>query len=43
MATKTEERTAADKLAAAQKAIDDAEGEVQKAIQPAPLTFEIAK
>lgn len=33
----------ADKLAAAQKAIDDAEAEVQKAIQPTPLHFEIAK
>lgn len=33
----------ADKLAAAQKAIDDAEAEVQKAIQPTPLQFEIAK
>jgi lysophospholipase L1-like esterase len=33
----------ADKLAAAQKAIDDAEAEIQKAIQPVPLHFEIAK
>jgi len=32
-----------DKLAAAQKAIDDAEGEIQKAIQPVPLKFEIAR
>jgi lysophospholipase L1-like esterase len=33
----------ADKLAAAQKAIDDAEAEIQTAIQPVPLHFEIAK
>lgn len=33
----------AEKLAAAQKAIDDAEAEIQKAIQPVPLHFEIAK
>jgi len=33
----------ADKLAAAQKSIDDAEAEIQKAIQPAPLQVEIAK
>ncbi|MEI9895305.1 MAG: SGNH/GDSL hydrolase family protein [Chthoniobacter sp.] len=33
----------ADKLAAAQKAIDDAEAEIQTAIQPVPLQFEIAK
>jgi lysophospholipase L1-like esterase len=32
-----------DRLAAAQKAIDQAEEEVQKAIQPVPLHFEIAK
>jgi hypothetical protein len=33
----------AEKLAAAQKAIDDAEAEIQAAIQPVPLHFEIAK
>ncbi|MEP6671197.1 MAG: SGNH/GDSL hydrolase family protein [Chthoniobacter sp.] len=33
----------ADKLAAAQKAIDDAEAEIQTAIQPVALHFEIAK
>jgi lysophospholipase L1-like esterase len=32
-----------EKLAAAQKAIDDAEAEIQKAIQPVPLHFDIAK
>ena len=30
-------------LAAAEKAIDEAEGEIQKAIQPVPLRFEIAR
>ncbi|MDR3401653.1 MAG: GDSL-type esterase/lipase family protein [Chthoniobacter sp.] len=44
----TEWRTASrdkqmDKLAATQKAIDDAEVEIQAAIQPVPLQFEIAK
>jgi lysophospholipase L1-like esterase len=33
----------AEKLAAAQKAIEQCEGEIQAAVQPAPLTFEIAK
>jgi len=33
----------AEKLAVAQKAIEDAEIEIQKAIQPVPLQFEIAK
>jgi hypothetical protein len=33
----------AEKLAAAQKAIDDMEAEIQKAIQPVPLHFEISK
>jgi len=32
-----------DKITAAQKAIDEAEGEIQKAIQPVPLRFEIAR
>jgi len=32
-----------DRLAAAQKAIDEAEAEIQKAIQPIPLHFEIAR
>jgi lysophospholipase L1-like esterase len=32
-----------DKLTAAQKAIDEAEGDIQKAIQPVPLRFEIAR
>jgi lysophospholipase L1-like esterase len=33
----------AEKLATAQKAIDETEAEIQKAIQPEPLHFEIAK
>ena len=33
----------AEKLAAAQKAIDDCEAELQAAVQPAPLHFEIEK
>ena len=32
-----------DRLAAAQKAIEQAEDEIQKAVQPAPLHFEIAR
>jgi lysophospholipase L1-like esterase len=32
-----------DRLAAAEKAIEEAEAEIQKAVQPAPLHFEIAK
>jgi lysophospholipase L1-like esterase len=32
-----------DKLTAAQKAIDEAEAEIQKAIQPVPLRFEITR
>jgi lysophospholipase L1-like esterase len=32
-----------DRLAAAQKAIEEAEGQIQKAVQPTPLRFEIAR